>query len=193
MADAKLTESLGEGEDLKLSWKADTVRKITESESQQLGNNNSEWTFGATNERIVYKEGSEDIKALDYTELKSLDSDGRNRSPMQKLMLFYGIFLTGLGLYAVFEGNRELGSLGILVGIASLGAGALIERGITDSIIGYLFSKVRGSESGGIYNSAEKHSIRFTSDSDPKQVIEVISEEDVGEDLYEVVPTRLHD
>jgi len=193
MADAKLTETLREDEDLELSWKADTVRKITEREGQQIGSDDSEWTFGATNKRIIYQEGDDDINTLDYTDIRSLDRDDGARSPIQKLVLFYGVFLTGLGLYAVFEGNREIGSLGVLVGIASLGVGAMIELGITDALVENLFSKVKGPESGDVSDSAEKHSIRLTSGSDRKRVIEVISEEDVGEELYEIVPTRLHD
>jgi hypothetical protein len=192
MTDAKLTGILAESETPELSWEADAVKKITESETERIGSGDSKWTFVATDERVVYREDGGVVKTLDYADIQAIedDSDDGSRGPLQKLVLFYGAGLTSLGLYVMFEGNGQIGLVGFVVGVASIGFGLMIEMGVTDELVARLRRRIDGPEFEKLMPPEQKHTIRFVANGSTNG-LEVATEDDIGAKLSEVVPERL--
>jgi hypothetical protein len=189
MVNTDLTETLNNGETLRLSWDADSVTRITDSGTEQVGHRGAEWVFGATDERLVYLEDGNEVRELDYADIQSVENaDARSsRSNLQKLLVFYGAFLTGLGLYVLFEGNREFGAVGFLVGVASLVVGAMMEFGLTDAVVDKVRTRFEGPAYDDGADTVEQHTIRFVTDAETKQALEVTTEADVVTELSDIL------
>jgi hypothetical protein len=162
----QIEDYLSHGEELLLSWIASSVKKGDHDNSFGFGVSNSEFTFGATDRRIVYLNENGNFKDIDYNHISSIETDTEPNPPAAATGAGCcgGILvLAGLGGFSDDPGAALLWlSIGIVLFVAAY----------------YLFKN---------HDGTEKRKIKLITGDEAHQQITFTTSEDVGASLSQIV------